>query len=89
MCPLHHLQHDDQQSSPRPGIHLECTQSNAGDFYNTTLEAQEISSASGLPYAFFSRPVVGWRTGFPVVFQVCKFSFMLKRQREADFLATA
>jgi hypothetical protein len=41
----------------------------AGDYYNTTPAAEEVS-AFGLPYAFFPRPLIGWKLGFPVIFQV-------------------
>jgi hypothetical protein len=42
---------------------------NVGDYYNVSSSAHEVS-ALGLPYAFFTRSLLGFPQGFPAVFQV-------------------
>jgi hypothetical protein len=42
-------------------------------YYNTTAGSSEVSD-SGVPYAFFHRPAIGLKDGFPIVFPVCHSS---------------
>lgn len=58
----------DPMFNPRSGLYNPRLQDREASFYNRSKAAFEVRD-TGMPYAFFSRPVPGLPAGFPVVFE--------------------